>query len=97
VLGFLVTGHGRSQRIQGKGDLAYGCLSFGIAKLSLGLRTIAGEEVATDLGDTQYYFGYSDRQELLVAKWHKGIETYYYRGYCAALEVGAFNKLTITK
>jgi hypothetical protein len=84
-------------QIQGKGDVAYACLNFGIAKLTPGLRTIAGGEVATDLGDTKYYFGYSDRQELLVAKWHKGVETYYYRGYSETLDVGAFNTLTIAK
>ena len=84
-------------KVSGKGELAYACLEFGIAKLTPGWRTIAGEEVATDWGDTKYYFGYSDHQELLVAKWHKGGETYYHRGYCEAVEVGAFNKLTITK
>jgi hypothetical protein len=86
-----------SLKVRGKGDLAYACLNFGVAKLSPGLRTIAEVEVATDLGDTKFYFGYSDRQEVLVTKWHKGVETYYYRGYSEAVEVGAFNQLTITR
>jgi hypothetical protein len=86
-----------SLKVSGKEDLAYASLNFGIAKLTPGLRTIAGVEVATNLGDTEYYFGYSDQQEVLVAKWHKGVETYYYRGYSNAVEVGAFNQLTIAK
>jgi hypothetical protein len=86
-----------SLKVRGKGDLAYACLNFGIAKVTPGLRTIAGVEVATDLGDTKLYFGYSDRQEVLITKWHKGVETYYYRGYIEAVEAGAFNQLTIAK
>lgn len=86
-----------SLKVSGKGGLAYACLNFGIQKVTPGLRTIAGVEVATDLGDTKFYFGYSDRQEVLVAKWDKGAETYYYRGYSEAVQVEAFNQLTITK
>jgi hypothetical protein len=86
-----------SIKVGGKGDLAYACLNFGIAQLTAGLRTIADVEVGTDLGATKYYFGYSEYQEVLVAKWHKGVETFYYRGYNNAVEVGEFNKLTITK
>lgn len=84
-------------KVRGKGALAYACLNFGIAKVTPGLRTIAGVEVATDLGDTKLYFGYSDRQEVLITKWHKGVETHYYRGYREAVAVGAFNQLTIIK
>jgi len=68
-------------KIESKGDLAYASLEFGILKKDSAIRNINGINVPTTLGDKNFYFGFSESNEILIAKWDKGKETYYFRGF----------------
>lgn len=84
-------------KIESKGDLAYASLDFGIFKKDSAIRNINGTNVPTTLGDKNFYFGYSETNEILIAKWDKGKETYYYRGLNDSIRPNDFNKLVISK
>ena len=83
--------------IESKGDLAYASLDFGILKKDSAIRNINGINVPTTLGDKNFYFGFSDTKEILIAKWDKGKETYYFRGYNDSIRLNDYNKLLISK
>jgi len=72
-------------------------LDFGISQNSRGHRVVGGQEVNTTWGATNYYFGYSDSNEFLIAKWEEGKETYYSRGHNDSLNTGGFNIIRISK
>ena len=78
-------------------DLCHVTLDFGVRQSKRGLRSVGGQYVNTTWGSTNYYFGFSDSQEYLVAKWNKGKETYYTRGYADNIETQDFNVIKIKK
>lgn len=84
-------------KIEGKGDLAYASVDFGISKKDSAIRNINGINVPTTFGDKNFYFGFSETNEVLITKWDKGKETYYFRGFNDSIRSDDFNKLVISK
>jgi len=72
-------------------------LDFGIKQNVSGSRSAGGQDVNTTWGASSYYFGYSNSQEYLMAKWNKGKEKYYSRGYAAQINPEDFNIIIIKK
>ena len=72
-------------------------LDFGIKQNVSGSRLVGGQNVNTTWGAVNYYFGYSDSQEYLMAKWNKGKEKYYARGYSEQIKTDDFNVIRIKK
>ena len=83
--------------IERKENLAYASLDFGILKKDIAIRNINGINVPTTLGDKNFYFGISDTKEILIAKWDKGKEIYYFRGHNDLIRINDYNKLFISK
>ena len=84
-------------KIEGKGDLAYASLDFGILKENNAIRNINGINVPTTLGDNNFYYGFSDTKEIIIAKWEKGKETYYFRDHHDSVRLNDYNRLLISK
>ncbi len=84
-------------KIQSDSDDCYMSFDFGIRKIENAIRNISGQKIPTTLGDINYFIGYSDSQEVLIAKWKKGKEKYFFREYVDLIQVDDFNVILISK